>query len=120
MFNRVKIGDKEVPMLSMASTDIYYRMIFHEDGIKLQASKDFDEGDMFNFIFRIGYVMAMQAQLHDRKELAKLNEDTFMDWLDQFSREDFADAMVDIKKTYEGQMVTGSEAKKNKDEPTDN
>ena len=34
MYNLVKIGEKTVPMMSMASTDLYYRNIFHEDAIK--------------------------------------------------------------------------------------
>ena len=46
MYNLVKIGEKTVPMMSMASTDLYYRNIFHEDAIKLQTAKELDEGDL--------------------------------------------------------------------------
>ncbi len=118
MYNVIKIGEKEIPMLSMASTDIYYRNIFHEDAIKLQTREDLDDGDMVNFIMRIGFVMAKFAELHDRKEMAKLNEDAFLDWLDGLERSDYLDALGDIRLTYEGQAVTASEAKKNNEEPT--
>lgn len=118
MYNVVKIGEKDVPMLSMASVDIYYRNIFHEDAIKLQTKVQ-DEGDIVNFVMRMGFVMAKFAELKDRKEMNKLNEDAFLDWLDQFERVDYLNALVDVRMTYEGQSVTQSDAKKKDEEPTD-
>ena len=118
MYNEIKIGEKVVPMLSMASTDLYYRNIFHEDAIKLQTSSQ-DEGDIINFVMRMGFVMAKFAELKDRKEMNKLNEDAFLDWLDQFERTDYLNALVDIRLTYEGQSVTHSDTKKKESEPLD-
>lgn len=118
MYNEIRIGEKVVPMLSMASTDIYYRNIFHEDAIKLQTSSQ-DEGDIINFVMRMGFVMAKFAELKDRKEMNKLNEDAFLDWLDQFERTDYLNALVDVRLTYEGQSVTHSDSKKKESEPLD-
>lgn len=118
MYNKIVIGEKEVPMLSMASVDLYYRNIFGEDPVALQT-KGIDEGDMINFIIRMGFVMAKFAELKDRKEMLKLNEDSFLDWLDQFERNALFAALPDVQKTYEGQMVTTADAKKNKDEQTE-
>ena len=98
MYNTVKIGERMVPMMAMASCDVYYRNIFHEDAIKLQTKKDLDEGDLVNFVMRMGFVMAKFAELKDRKEMNKLNE-----------------ALGDVRLTYEGQAVTVSDSKK-KDE----
>ena len=42
------------------------------------------------------------------------------DWLDQFERADYLEALGDIRLTYEGQMVSAVDAKKNNEEPTDN
>lgn len=119
MYNIVKIGEKDVPMLCMASVDVYYRNIFHEDPIKLQT-KDPDEGDLINFVMKMGFVMAKFAEVKDRKEMAKLNEDSFLDWLDQFDRADYLQALGDARMTYEGQAVTDSDAKKKDAEPTGN
>lgn len=118
MYNEIRIGEKVVPMLSMASTDLYYRNIFHEDAIKLQTSSQ-DEGDIINFVMRMGFVMAKFAELKDRKEMNKLNEDAFLDWLDQFERTDYLNALIDIRLTYEGQSVTHSDSKKKESEPLD-
>lgn len=115
MFNNVKIGERMVPMMAMASCDVYYRNIFHEDAIKLQTKKDLDEGDLVNFIMKMGFVMAKFAELKDRKEMNKLNEDNYLDWLDQFDRAEYLSALGDVRLTYEGQAVTVSDAKK-KDE----
>lgn len=120
MYNIVKIGSADVPMMSMASTDIYYRNIFHEDPIKLQTRKDIEDGDLVNFVMRLGFVMAKFAELRDRKEMNKLNEDNFLDWLDGFERADYLDALGDVRLTYEGQSLTDIDAKKKKEEPNDN
>lgn len=117
MYNIVKIGEKDVPMLSMASVDIYYRNIFHEDAIKLQTVEQ-DEGDLINFVMKMGFVMAKFAELKDRKEMNKLNEDSFLDWMDGFERMDYISALPDIRMTYEGQSLTSADAKKNTDEPS--
>ena len=118
MYNIVKIGDASVPMLAMASVDLYYKQIFHEDPIKMQTGKDFNEGDLVNFLCRMGFVMAKFAEVKDRKEMAKLNEDMFLDWLDQYDRAAYLNALADIRATYEGQSVGTSDAKKNTDQPT--
>jgi len=115
MIRAVKIGDREIPMLSMASVDLYYRNIFHEDPIKLQSKSDTDEGDIINFVMRMGFVMAKFAELRDRKKMNALSEDAYLDWMDGFERADYLSALVDIKSVYEGQTVTTSDAKKKDD-----
>ena len=52
MYREVTIGDKNVPMLSMASVDLYYKNVFGEDPIKLQT-QEMDPGDMVSFTIRM-------------------------------------------------------------------
>lgn len=118
MYNVITIGDKQVPLLSMASVDLYYRTIFKEDPIKLQTTTT-DEGDLINFVMRMGFVMAKFAELRDRKKMTALTEENFLDWLDQFERTDYLNALVDVRLTYEGQTVTTSDAKKKESTPTE-
>lgn len=118
MFNNVKIGDRIVPMLAMASSDVYYKNVFHEDPLKLQAENSEDPGKMVAFHMRMAFIIAKYAELHDRKEMAKLNEDSYIDWLDQFDRMDLIDALEDVMMTYNGQALQSSEAKKNNEEPS--
>lgn len=118
MIRNVKIGEREIPMLSMASVDLYYRNIFHEDPIKLQSKADPDEGDIIDFVMKMGFVMAKFAELHDRKKMTALTEDAYLDWMDGFERSDYLSALLDIKSVYEGQTVTTSDAKKKDDRPS--
>ena len=119
MYNEVKIGQQTVPMLAMASIDSYYRNIFHEDPIKLQTRKDVDEGDLVNFVMRMGFVMAKFAEFKNRKDMLTLNEDSYLDWMDGFDRGEYYEALGDIRLTYEGQAITTADAKKNNEGQTD-
>ena len=113
MYNTVKIGERMVPMMAMASCDVYYRNIFHEDAIKLQTKKDLDEGDLVNFIMKMGFVMAKFYELKaDRKEMAKLNEDAYLDWLEQFEMMDMMTSFTDILDLWNIENLTHATAKK--------
>lgn len=112
MYNVVKIGEKDVPMLAMASVDVYYRNIFHEDPIKIQASESFGPAEAMALYMRLGFVMAKFAEHPKREAMARLNEDAFLDWMDGFDRGDYMQALGDIRLTYEGQAVTAADAKK--------
>lgn len=118
MYNVVKIGDKSVPMMSVASTDVYYRAVFHEDPIAIQSG-DLDPGKAINLYMGLGFIMAKFAELKDRKEMLKLNEDSYLDWLDTFDRSEYINALPDIQATYEGQSVTTSDAKKKDEGPNE-
>lgn len=119
MYNIVKIGEKSVPMMAVASTDVYYRGIFHDDPIARQA-KGMDEGEAINLFMQMGFVMAKYAELKDRKAMMQLNEDSYLEWLDEFDRAEYLEALADIRATYEGQSVTSSDAKKKDEEQSEN
>lgn len=112
MYQIVQIGDKEVPMLAMASCDLYYRQIFGDDPIRMQAGKDVTEADLIELIERMGFVMAKFAELRSRKDMLKLNVDAFIEWMDQFERADYLNALSDIRMVYEGEKITSSKEKK--------
>ena len=97
MYGVVKIGDKEVPMLAMASVDVYYKRIFGEDPLKMQIKEGFDSADAVELFQRRGFVMAKFAKLKVRKEMLKLTEDNYLDWLDGFERSALIDAVGDIE-----------------------
>lgn len=119
MFNTIKIGEKEVAFMAYAGCDIFYRQIFHEDPTRIQFSEETDAAAAINFFQRMGFVMAMCAE-KSVTEMKKLNEDAFIDWMCQFDRMSLMNALPDIRATYEGQMVTTSEAKKNTDPQSEN
>lgn len=117
MYDIVKIGDKDVPMLAMASVDVYYRNIFHSDPIAAQM-KETDEASAIVFFEQMGFVMAKFAELKKSSEMRKLNEDSYIDWLGQFKRGDYIAALPDVMAVYNGQQVTNSDSKKKDEEPS--
>ena len=113
MFQVVKIGEKDIEMLAMASVDGYYKSIFGVDPLKLQQSLDNDDSaGAIEFVQKMGFVMAKFAELKDRKEMLKLNEGAFWEWMDQFSRIDYMNALGDIRKVYDGEKIVTSKEKK--------
>ena len=117
MYRTVRVGEKDIPMLSMASVDVYYRNIFREDPIAMQA-KGMDDGETIVFIMRMGFVMAKFAELKDRKEMRSLNEDSYLEWLDCLERSDYLAALPEIRAVYEGQNLNVAEVKKTGDRST--
>ena len=112
-YKLVKIGGKEVPMMAMASINIYYKRIFGRDPIKVQATKDYDLGDQINLYLEMGFAMAKFYELKaDRKEMAKLNEDAYMDWLEQFEMMDMMTSFTDILDLWNIENLTHATAKK--------
>lgn len=118
MFNKIQIGDTEVNMVAYAGCDIFFRMIFHEDPTRIQFSDKTDEAEAIYFFERMAFVMNMCAE-KSLEEMKKLNEDAFIEWMCKFDRLSLINALPDVRKTYEGQMVTTSEAKKNTDQPSE-
>lgn len=112
MFRIVKIGDKEVPMLAMASVNIYYKRVFGIDPLVLQdGSREMTPGENINLYLGMGFIMAKMAELKDRQKMRQLNEDDYIDWLEQYDNADLINAVVDIAAVYNGQNTSVSEKK---------
>ena len=116
MYKKIKIGDKEVPMMSMASTDIYYKNTFNEDPLKA-ASQNMDAADAMYMAMKVGFIMNRQTEL-SRKDMLKLNEEAYLEWLDQFPREDYVelDTLSEIMDVYNADKKPTSTAKNQADQ----
>ena len=58
MYRVVKIGETDVPMLALASVDVYYKRMFKEDPLSIMTSKNADEGEKTRIAFGMGFIMA--------------------------------------------------------------
>lgn len=111
MFGKVKIGDTEVGMCCMASCDFYFKQIFGLDPLKL-ASEDLDGATATDLFMKLGFVMAKFYELKSRAKMRELCEDDYIDWLDQFDRAEYAEALEQIADIYSGNKTESSKAKK--------
>lgn len=105
MYRVVTIGDKEVPMLALASVDVYYKRLFREDPLSTMTRKEAEDGDKTRIAFGMGFIMAKYAEAQDRKKMMSLTNDEYLDWLDQFDYGDFLEAVPDILSLYYGQKI---------------
>ena len=118
MYAKVKIGNEEIPMMAMASTDHYFKNTFGEDPMKKMTDPNLEVSEMVDVVMKLGFIMTKFAQLKKRKEMLKLNEDAYYEWLDRFQREDLVndDVLVAIQDVYQGNNETTSEAKNQADQ----
>lgn len=113
MFKNVEIGGITVPMLANGATPIRYRYVFHKDIItEFQQAQD-DYSKVVNSMPELAFIMAMQAKAQDGAiDLNLLNEDKYLEWVEQFGAMDLPMASEQIINLYLGNNATSSEPKK--------
>lgn len=97
----ITIGEQEVPMLALASVDLYYKHLFHEDPLAIMGGDN--NGAKSAIAFGMGFIMAKYAEYKDRKRMYQLTEDDYVEWLDQFEYGDYVQAAGEILSLYYGQ-----------------
>lgn len=128
MYKEVSIArfdgkDEPTPMLANAATPLRYKHIFEEDLLTLfanakQTDADGNERYSIDFLGELAFVMAMQAaSLTDKNvKMERLNQEQYINWLEQFDSMAIENASEDILNVYLGNTKTDSESKKNSDE----
>lgn len=113
MFKNIEIGGITVPMLANGATPIRYRHVFHKDIItEFQQAQD-DYSKVVNSMPELAFIMAMQAKAQDGAiDLNLLNEDKYLEWVEQFGAMDLPMASEQIINLYLGNNATSSEPKK--------
>lgn len=117
MFKEIKIGNNTVPMLANGATALRYRLVFNKDLISefMEAQNDTSKG--FNALPELSFIMAMAAKAKEGKvDMNRLNQDSFLEWLEEFEPTDIAMAADDIMAVYIGNGQTNSEPKKKEEE----
>lgn len=113
MYREIKIGDKTVPMLANGATPVRYRMVFGKDILSEFQSADKDSGRAASSVTELAFIMNKAAEAQENKAvLSNLNQESFVEWLEQFEPLDItmaSDAIVDL---YTSNGVGLSEAKK--------
>ena len=119
---KIRIGDREVEMLAVASCNFYYRRLFAEDPFEIQAQAASREGGAamgITFAMQMGFIMKKAAEAHgDRNIMNALTLDEYLDWIDSFDTFDFAEPCGPIIELYASQTKTRSVEKKASGEPS--
>ena len=118
MYKEVKVGNTTVPMLTNGATPIRYRMVFGKDIISEFQNADADGGRGSSAISELAYIMAMAAESKlGKADMSRLNQESFIAWMEQFEPLDIIMASEDIVDVYMSNQQTHSEIKKKAKEP---
>jgi hypothetical protein len=111
----IRIGAKDVPMMSNAATPIRYRQVFRKNLNSFFLGK-MPEEESADLPGELAYIMAKSASGAD---MNKLSYDDYVDWLCGFEALDFSAAVTPILNVYQNNLESSSEVKKNLDQPTE-
>ena len=122
----VKIGDKEVEMVSSALTSLAYKKIFGRDILSTLTNFKADKADLaqannaIDNVAQLGFVMAMQAKL-SIPDFMKLSEVSYYEWVNEFQFGDLFDGNVieNILGVWTKSLGTSVEGKNAKGEAVD-
>lgn len=109
MQREIKIGEDMVPMRATAATAYRYRQTFHGD-LLTELAKEKPEQENVELIQRLAYIMSKSAENAD---MNGLNENGYIDWLEQFDPMDLLEAMPSVIGLYMESKSGASKAKKN-------
>lgn len=113
MYREIKVGEKSIPMLANGATPIRYRMVFGRDIISEFENVQTDSGKATTSISELAFIMAKAAEAqNEHKPMTTLNQESFIEWLEQFEPLDVVLATDEIVDLYLGNEKTLSEAKK--------
>ena len=119
MLKQITVGEKELNLLANAATPIRYKMVFGSDLMvefnQLNTGKK-DGGEMLEITTQLAFIMNRQADC-DKRELAALSKDSYIEWLEDFGPMDFVNASEEIINTYLGTTGTSSKPKKAAGQP---
>ena len=113
MFREIKIGDITVPMLANGATPLRYKLIFGKDLMTEFQGATEDAAKAMNSLPELAFIMAKAAEAKEGKaDLNLLNQQMYLEWLEQFGPMDIPMASDEIVNLYTGNMETKSEPKK--------
>ena len=109
MFKTITVGEHEVDFLATAATPIRFNQVFSgEDFYGIITSEKMSDSTGTIAITKLAYVMAMQARNSraqnsrepEKLDFHALNNDTFVEWLEQFDPQDINDRLAEIAEVY--------------------
>lgn len=110
MYDKIKVGGNELMFCACASVNVCYYNVFHEDFIKMISN---DEGLATSAMMKMAFIMAEFGRLNDRRQVNRLTEDNYCDWLDQFTTGELVAALPEIQNFYMASNEQNVNSKKN-------
>lgn len=109
MYKEIQIGEKTIGLKATASTTYRFKQVFKRDILKVMMDTSGAQQAEEDDVMRLAYIMAMSARGED---MSKLNDDSYIGWLDQFDPMDLFVAQEDILEVFQGNRRTEETQKK--------
>ena len=103
MIKTVSIEGKDMELAANAATPFRFRQVFKKDLLSILGNEKKAEEEGFETIMQLAFIMAKQAE---KADMTKLNEDTFIEWLEDFGSMAFVEAAEDILNVYMDSTVS--------------
>lgn len=97
MKKTIIIDGREVEFAANAATPFRFRQIFKKDLFAVLGNEQKAQEEGIDTVAELGYVMAKQAE---KADMNKLNEESFIEWLEQFGAMAFMETAEDILNVY--------------------
>ena len=109
MYKEIQIGERTIGLKATASTTYRFKQVFKRDILKVMMDTSGAQQAEEDDVMRLAYIMAMSARGED---MSKLNEDSYIGWMDQFDPMDLFIAQEDILEVFQGNRKTEETQKK--------
>lgn len=112
----VKVGDKEVPVISNAATAFVFKNCFKEDLLSFLAKENPDEGAATEMLIKAFYIMAKQAECPEMPKLLKsgLSYENFIEFVSQYEIFDSGNIATQVFNIWNGNATTTESAEPSK------
>lgn len=115
MYKEIKIGKTMIPMIANAATALRYKNVFGKDLLAEFQNTGDDATKPMISIPELAFIMAKAAEAREGKaDMNRLNEEIYLDWLEQFDPMDIPLAAEQIITLYAGDAMAEIEPKKNR------
>lgn len=109
----IKIGNDEVTMVANGATSYFFSQIFNQDFFAESEKINEETGSLSVDLFqKLGFIMAEQGTGKAFREMLKLNEEQYVEWLSKYEAMDLVNAAADIATLYTKNTKTKSTPKK--------
>lgn len=97
MFKTLNIDGREIDFSANAATPFRYRQIFHKDLLSILGNEEKAQNEGVEAVTELAFVMVKQAEKCD---MGKLNEEVFLEWLEDFGSMAFVNNAEEILNVY--------------------
>ena len=97
MFKTITIDGKEIELAANAATPFRFKQVFHKDLFAILGNEDKAETEGVEAVTKLAFIMAKQAE---KADMNKLNDDGFMEWLEDFGPMAFVESAESILAVY--------------------